>query len=314
MGLESQIMAAVFLDLLFGDPRWLPHPVRLIGNLALRLEPPVRGMISDARYAGVAVVVLVVGITALATAGLIVGSRLLHPWLGDLVAVLLIYFGIAVRDMLDHSCRVYEALASGSLAAARSAVAMICGRDTDRLDEAAAARAAVESVAENLVDGVTAPLFYCVLGGPVAMMAYKAVNTLDSTFGYKNDRYAQFGWASARLDDLANFIPARLTAVIVPVAAWLLGQSASRSWRVFLRDRGKHPSPNAGQTEAALAGALGLQLGGLSYYFGQPSEKPRLGDPVEPLVAEHITRANALFVATAGLFLGGLLLVRSLIL
>jgi adenosylcobinamide-phosphate synthase len=189
---------------------------------------------------------------------------------------------------------------------------MICGRDTDRLDEDGIIRATVESVAENTVDGVTAPLFYAVILGPVGLMLYKAINTLDSTFGYRNERYELFGWASAKLDDLANYIPSRITGLLIPVAAFLLGLRWQDSYRVFLRDRGKHPSPNAGQTEAAFAGALGLQLGGLSYYGGKASEKPTLGDPVNRPVFYHIRYANLLMIVTSALFLLLALGVRGL--
>ena len=190
---------------------------------------------------------------------------------------------------------------------------MICGRDTEQLDESGIARATVESVAENMVDGVIAPLFFAAIGGAVGIMAYKAINTLDSTFGYKNDRYLEFGWASAKLDDIAGFIPARLTALLVPAAAILLRLSPAHSLRVFVRDRLKHPSPNAGQAEAAVAGALGIQLGGLSYYSGVPSDKPQLGDPLASAGPEHIVRANSLLLMTLGLAMALLLGARFLI-
>ncbi len=313
MGLEWQILLAVTLDLLIGDPRWFPHPVRLMGNLALRLEGPARRHIPNPRIAGASVVVAVVVSAAVCACGLLFCAGLVHPVLGDVVSVLILYTGIAARDMVQHSSEVYRALVSGTLPEARRRVGMICGRDTDTLDETAVAKAAVESVAENMVDGVTAPLFYAVIAGPVGMIAYKAVNTLDSTFGYKNVRYREFGWASARLDDLVNFIPARLSALLVPVAARVLGERTSGAFRAFLRDRSKHPSPNAGQTEAAVAGALGIQLGGLSHYSGQPSNKPRLGDPVETIQPAHILRANSLFVVTSGLLLGVMLAARAII-
>lgn len=313
MGLEYQIVLAVALDLLLGDPRWAPHPVRMMGNLASRLEGPARGRFPDARIAGAAVCGIVVVSAALGTWALVFCAALVHPLAGDAASVLVLYSGIAARDMVDHSSAVYRALVAGSLSEARRRVGMICGRDTDRLEEPEVVRAAVESVAENMVDGVTAPLFFAIIGGPVGIMAYKAVNTLDSTFGYKNDRYREFGWASARLDDAANFLPARLTGILVPVAARVLGERSSGALRMFLRDRGKHPSPNAGQAEAAVAGALGLQLGGLSFYGGRPSDKPRLGDAFESAHPAHILRANSLLVVTSGLVLGVLLAVRAMV-
>ena len=310
MRLEEQILLAVALDLLLGDPRWVPHPVKYMGRFAMWLEAPLRRSISNPRIAGVVAAALVVLSTALVTAGLVHLGSLVHPLLGDLVSVLFIYAGIAARDMVQHSYEVYHALATGTLNEARRRVAMICGRDTESLDEEAVSRATVESVAENMVDGVIAPLFFVVLGGPVGLMAYKAASTLDSTFGYKNEQYLEFGWASARLDDVVNFIPARLAALLTPVAAALLGQRPSSAWASFVRDRAKHPSPNAGQAEAAMAGALGIQLGGLSFYGGMPSQKPTLGDPLVPVERAHILQANALLMTTSGLALTVFLTVR----
>lgn len=313
IGFEYQLLAAVCLDLIAGDPRWLPHPVKLIGNAALRLEPVARVLVSNARIAGAATALVVLAMAGGCVWGLIFVASEINPLLGDVVSILLMYTGIAARDMVRHSSEVYAALRANALIAARQGVGMICGRDTDALDTAGVAKAVVESVAENLVDGVTAPLFYAVIGGPVGIMVYKAVNTLDSTFGYKNERYRDFGWLSAKLDDVANFVPARLTAVLVPIAARLLGERSSGAFTIFLRDRGKHPSPNAGQTEAAVAGALGVQLGGLSYYNGQPSNKPALGDPLEAIEPAHILRANALFVVTMVLFLGLMIGLRAIV-
>ncbi len=310
MRLEYQILLAVALDLFAGDPRWLPHPVRLIGSFAVAVETPFRNMIKSPRIAGTATAFVVVGIAVVVSWTFVYGARSVHPYTGDLVSILLLWTGIAAKDMVMHSSEVVGALNSGSLSEARQRVGMICGRDTDSLDESAIARATVESVAENMVDGVIAPIFFAAIGGPVGIMAYKAVNTLDSTFGYKNEKYLEFGWASAKLDDMANFIPARLTALLVPVAAMFLLHSPGRSFRVFLRDRLKHPSPNAGQAEAAVAGALGIQLGGLSHYSGVPSDKPLLGDALTSVGPEHVVRANALLLITSTLALVFLLGAR----
>jgi len=314
MGLECQVAVAVALDLIIGDPRWFPHPVRLIGHVAAQLEGPARALVTNERTAGLCVAAAVVVLTVFCSWAILGISRLAHPMLGDVVSVLLLYSGLAARDMVRHSSDVYYSLTAGSLSDARQKVGMICGRDTDGLDESSVARATVESVAENMVDGVTAPLFYAVIAGPVGIMAYKAVNTLDSTFGYKNERFLEFGWASARLDDVANFIPSRLTGILVSVSARILGERSLDALRIFLRDRGRHPSPNAGQTEGAVAGALGVQLGGLSYYGGLPSNKPTLGDPVETVHPTHILRANALLMVTSGLFLGLMLILRAVLL
>ncbi len=303
MRLEYQILAAFALDLLLGDPRWLPHPVKLIGRFAAALESPVRRLVPNARLAGVLVVALVLVVTGALTFGLIRGAAALCPAAGDIVSILLLYTTFAARDLARHANAVYGALCANDLPEARRRVSMMVGRDTATLDEREIVRATVESVAESLVDGVTAPLFFAVLGGPVGAMLYKAVNTLDSTFGYKDERYIQFGWASARLDDAANYLPARLTAPLVAVAAALLGHDALRSLRIWLRDGRKHASPNAGLSEAAVAGALGVQLGGLNFYGGEPAEHPRMGDPVRPLERRDIRRANALMLATAALAL-----------
>ena len=310
MRLEYQILLAVGLDIIIGDPRWLPHPVKLMGRLAICLERPLRRAVRSAWQAGAVVALLVVGITIAVTYLVVHASWYLHPLAGDAVTVVILYTGIAAGDMLKHSKDVWRALEDGDIHEARRRVGMICGRDTDDLDEQAVVQATIESVAENMVDGVTAPLFFAVLAGPVGIMAYKAVSTLDSTFGYKNERYSEFGWTSARLDDVAAFVPSRLTAILVPIAALILGQRAGDSIKVFFRDRGKHPSPNAGQSESAMAGALGVQLGGLSYYQGKPSHKPRLGDSIVPLHRSQILTANALMFATSLLTLGVLLALR----
>ncbi|MBI4024022.1 MAG: cobalamin biosynthesis protein CobD [Verrucomicrobia bacterium] len=299
MRLEYQILIAFVLDLLFGDPRWLPHPVKIIGRFTMALESPLRRSIPNARMAGVTTALIVLGASGSVVFLLVKGAGWLHPAAGDAVSILLLYTTFAAKDLAQHGARVYLALHSGDLPEARRRVAMMVGRDTDRLDEAGVARAAVESVAENAVDGVTAPLFFGALGGPVGAMLYKTINTLDSTFGYKNERYLDFGWASARLDDLANWLPARLTAPLVAVAALFVRANAAGAWRIFRRDGRKHSSPNSGLAEAAVAGALGVQLGGLNYYGGEASEHPRIGDPLEALEAGHIGRTNRLMLATA---------------
>jgi len=303
MRLEYQIIIAFALDLLIGDPRWLPHPVRAIGRWATWLESPLRRSIADPKTAGIAAAVLVVGSTAVVTSFILFLAYAWNQTFGTVVSIMRLYTGIAARDMMDHSADVQKALDSGNRDEAARRVGMICGRDTDRLDEPGMVRATVESVAENMVDGVTAPLFFAALGGPIGIMVYKAINTLDSTFGYKNERYIEFGWASARLDDIANFAPARVTAAFVPIAALFLGLRPASAITVYLRDRYKHPSPNSGHTEAAFAGALGMVLGGLSYYGGLPSQKSTLGYPIVPATPSCIRQANQLMLVTALLVL-----------
>jgi adenosylcobinamide-phosphate synthase len=301
-------MAALALDAAIGDPRWLPHPVRALGALATGLEAVTRRLIPSARAAGVLTVIVVVGSAGGTVYLLVRAAAAIHPAAGDAVSIVLIAFTLAARDLAGHALNVHRALDRGDLAEGRKKAALMVGRDTAALDEAETARAAIESVAENTVDGVTAPLLFAVLGGPAAAMMYKAVNTLDSLFGYRNERYLKFGWASARLDDAVNYLPARLTAALVPVAAAITGARPVQALRCLVRDGRKHPSPNSGLTEAAMAGALGVRLGGVSSYFGKPSTKPFLGDPLEPLGTGHIRRAVVLMVATyllaALLFLG----------
>jgi adenosylcobinamide-phosphate synthase len=303
VNLSEQILIAVSIDLLIGDPAWFPHPVKLMGNLALSIEHPLRRRCSTPRVAGNIAAALAPAITAVAAIALLYCAGKLGPGFKDAVSIFLIYSGIAAGDLAQHASRVYEALTKGTLKEARRRVGLICGRDTDNMDREEITRAAVESVAENTVDGVTAPLFYAALAGPVGIMIYKAISTLDSTFGYKNEKYVDFGRLSAKLDDVVNFIPARMTGLLVALAARALKLSASEAFFVFWRDRKKHPSPNAGHTEAAFAGAMGVQLGGVSYYGGKISSKPLLGDAEREITPEHIVIANALMLVTGGLSL-----------
>jgi adenosylcobinamide-phosphate synthase len=225
------------------------------------------------------------------------------PLAADVVAIGIIYTTIAARDMTLHSMAVFRALVAADLPQARHRAAAIVGRDTDQLDEAGVLRATVESVAESTVDGVTAPLLFAVVAGPVGAMVYRAINTLDSMFGYRDERYGEFGWAAARIDDAANYLPARITAPLLCLAAMIVRRRPLAALRILVRDGRKHASPNAGLTEAAMAGALGVQLGGLDYYGRQPLEKPTLGDPLRPLERNHIRQANALMLLAAGLVL-----------
>ncbi len=310
MRLEYQVITAFGVDLLFGDPRWLPHPVRAIARLALALEPPLRRSIHSARTAGILTVILVLAATGGLTYAVIAAVAHVHPALADMASITVLYTCLAGRDLSAHSDRVYQELAAGDLAAARNQVAMLVGRDTQSLDEPGVVRAAVESVAENLVDGVSAPIFFAMIGGPVGAMLYKAVNTLDSTFGYKNDRYLHFGWAAARLDDVANYLPARLTVPIMVLAAAILRLRPRAAWLICRRDGCKHPSPNSGLAEACAAGALGVQLGGINHYFGQPSERPRMGEPRKPMAATDILLINRLMLTTALVFLAAFASIR----
>lgn len=315
ISLEYQILLALALDLMFGDPRWLPHPVRFIGSLAALSERFCRHIFHNERLAGVAAVIMILTLVAATGAALLNGAYWLHPLAGNICSVLVLYFCMAAKDLASHGKAVLKALEADDILLARKKVAMIVGRDTKDLSKEEIARAGIESVAENIVDGITAPLFYAILAGPLGALVYKSVNTLDSIFGYKNERYLHFGWAAARLDDLANFLPARISSIIMVFAAFFSGLNAKRAWHIFIRDRRQHASPNSGHTEAVVAGALGLQLGGVNNYFGKPVEKPTIGDNVTNPQPRHILLANRLLFMTLALstliFLGVRIMIMS---
>jgi len=298
-----QIILAALLDQLWGDPRWLPHPVRLIGSLGSGLENLFRKTKLPLKVAGILTLFFMLTLSGGTVLLLLYSAQSIHPLAATAMSILILYTTIAARDLARHSRAVYDALQTHDLAEARRRVGMIVGRDTAQLSEEEVARAAVESVAESLVDGVCAPIFYAFVGGPAAAMLYKTINTADSMFGYKNDRYKEFGWAAARLDDLANFIPARLTGLLVPLAALLLRLDAGSSWRIFWRDRKNHSSPNSGHGEAAVAGALGIRLGGSSIYLGRVVVKATIGDARQQISADHILKTNSLMLLTMSLAL-----------
>ncbi|GBF37268.1 adenosylcobinamide-phosphate synthase CbiB [Leptospira johnsonii] len=291
--------ASLLLDLGFGDPQGFPHPVRLIGKLARYMEKSTRKHFSSERFAGIITAFSIYSISFIFPWMIIKLSQHLHPFLGELASTFFIYTSIALKDLLDHSKDVYSALHENDLEKARIMVGKIVGRDTANLGEPEIVRAGLESVGESLVDGVTAPLFFAALGGPTLAMLYRSINTLDSLFGYKNSTYLKFGWASARMDDLANYIPARLTAPLLCVSSAILGFYPIRSFKIMIRDGRKHPSPNSGLCESALAGALKIQLGGRNYYSGIPSEKPKLGDPDRKLAPNLILDANKIIFLTS---------------
>ena len=295
--LVTWIFAALVLDFIFGDPKWLPHPVRLIARAAMALEAPMRKRFANPKTAGkVTAAVIILG-TALVTTGLLWGAQKIHPQADDVLSVILLYTTFAARGLASHSYAVYKALKAGNLPLARQQVAKMVGRDTEQLDEQGIVRAAVESVAENSVDGVVAPLFFAFLLGPVGAMTYKAISTLDSTFGYKNEKYIDFGWASAKIDDAANYIPARLSLLLIPLASLFTDSSPFGAWRMCWRDSRKHASPNSGFPESAFAGALGVQLGGPLMRHGQPASTPLIGEPLQPLEQKHIIKANVLLIS-----------------
>lgn len=295
---------AFLIDLFLGDPSWFPHPVRFVGSLAAATEKLLRSMRAiPLRIAGILAVVTVVGITAASVAFAVGIAYLQHPLAGMAMSVAMLYFAIAPRDLADHAMAVCRALEAGDIPLARMKVSMMVGRDTSSLDAEGIARAAVESVAENSSDGVTAPLFYGLLFGPVGAWAYKAANTLDSMFGYRNERYREFGWASARFDDLLNVLPSRLTVLAVAAAACILRLGPIDVFRSVRKGARLHESPNAGYPESAFAGALGVTLGGLRSYGGRTKTVPEMGLRNGPMDARSIRRSVRLMYVSEALFL-----------
>lgn len=288
------IVLAYAADLIFGDPEWMPHPVRWIGRLISFTEEKLRRPADSGRMArlkGIALVGIVVGATMFCAWFFITLMRSVHPVLGDISWIYAAYTALAVKDLRVKAREVYRALQKGDLHAARNELSKIVGRDTDRLDEEGITKAAVESVAESTSDGIIAPLLYLIIGGPVLALGYKAVNTLDSMVGHRDERYIDFGWCAARLDDAANFIPARLSGFLIACASWSVGNGFEDSWKILRRDGRKHNSPNSGIPEAAMAGALGVKLGGPATYAGEVIEKPYIGESVRMIERSMIPEA-----------------------
>lgn len=313
----------IVLDLIIGDPYKMPHPIRLIGRFIGYLD---RKALPDSiksreeenaqaativlrdeekeRAKGMRIVLLVTGSVFVAMVIIIIGTYLITPYLGIAVEAVLTAYTLAAKSLKTESMKVYKELKKGDLEQARYAVSMIVGRDTDSLDAQGVTKAAVETVAENASDGVIAPMLYSFIGGPVFSMTYKAINTMDSMIGYKNNRYLHLGRAAAKLDDAVNFVPARISAWLIILAAFLLERfgkksgdfsySSKEAARIFKRDRFNHKSPNSAQTESAVAGALGVELAGDAVYFSKLVKKPTMGDKKRQIEPEDIGRANNL--------------------
>ena len=296
------ILLALFmgygLDLLLGDPEWLYHPVRLIGRFITFMEGRLRARGGDLRKSAVLLTASTVLITALSALALVLLAALLGYWPLLICMALLDWMGIAVTSMAKEARGVKRALGKG-LEEGRKQVSRIVGRDTRSLSEEEIVKATVETVAENTTDGVISPLFYAALGGPVLLWAFKAVSTLDSMVGYLNEKYRDIGWSSARLDDAANYLPARLTALLMCLAALFTKLDARNALRIVRRDHANHLSPNCAWSEAAAAGSLHIQLGGTHTYFGKIVEKPTIGDDDRAAEPEDIGRANRLLYGTS---------------
>lgn len=307
--MKYHIIAFLFgfiLDLFLGDPYWLPHPIRLIGGWISQVEKMLRqeGDTKDPeqeKRKGVWLVAAVIGATA-GVSALVLGIAYgVSPMAGCIVETIMTYQILAVKCLKVESMKVYTCLKEQNLDKARTAVSMIVGRDTACLDDTGVAKAAIETVAENTSDGVIAPLLYTAIGGPVLGFTYKAINTMDSMVGYKNEKYLFFGRAAAKLDDVVNYLPARISAYSMIVSAGILGKSfsGSRAFQIYQRDRYNHASPNSAHTEAVCAGALGIQLAGDASYFGKIVKKPFIGEPIRKVEMEDIRLANRLMYATA---------------
>ena len=321
MKLMTAIMPIIIgfvIDSFIGDPYNLPHPIRLIGRLISKLEKFIRRRFRNLHAGGVFLALTVIFISAVVPFFILYFYYRLNIIFGILIEGIFCYYLIAPKCLRNESMKVYSAIKIKDTEKARKAVSMIVGRDTQCLDESGIIKAAVETVAENTSDGVTAPIMYMSLGGAVFGFIYKAVNTMDSMIGYKNDKYINLGRFAAKLDDAFNFIPSRLTAAVMILSAYILGMNGKNAFRIWKRDRRKHASPNSAQTEAVCAGALEIRLAGDAYYFGKLHKKEYIGDDIRPIENEDIRRANRLmyctsiivlivFVSIRGVIFGGVL-------
>ena len=298
------VLGGFVLDALFGDPAWLPHPVVYMGKAISKLEKFLRPRLPktpQGELLGGAIVAFCLPVGTFLLTGLVCwGAARLHPLLGLAVQMFWCGQALAARGLVQESTNVYKELKKPDLPGARKAVSRIVGRDTAELTAEGVTKAAVETVAENASDGVIAPLLYMLIGGAPLALTYKAINTMDSMLGYKNEKYLYFGRVPAKLDDAANYLPSRLAALLWVAAAAFTHNDAKGAWKIWRRDRRNHASPNSAQTESACAGALGVQLAGPAYYFGEYYAKPTIGDALRPIEPEDILRANQMmYVAYA---------------
>ncbi|MEH7547378.1 adenosylcobinamide-phosphate synthase CbiB [Neobacillus vireti] len=296
------IVIAYLIDRIIGDPRSLPHPVVIIGKSISLLEKAIRSIIVKERYlklAGLLFPLLIAGGSYLIVALLLYGLNQLNHVLAVIAEIWLISTTIATKGLADAGLEVFRHLKNQDIRAARKSLGMIVGRDTENLEESEISRGAVETVAENIVDAIISPLCFALIGGAPLAMLYRAVNTLDSMVGYRNEKYQNLGWASARLDDLLNYLPARLTVGMMLLASWIKRLDIEGAWKMMKRDARLHPSPNSGYPEATIAGALQIQLGGTNYYFGVPSERAKMGEPLRYIEANDIFRTVTIMKTTS---------------
>lgn len=297
------LVIGFILDALIGDPYSLPHPIRLIGRLISALEKFVRARFKNLTAGGVFLAAAVLTLSTGTAVLMLALCYAVNVWLGIAAESVICYYMIAARCLRDESMKVYRAMKDGDVEKARKAVSMIVGRDTAVLDGNGIVRAAVETVAENTSDGVTAPIIYMALFGAAGGVFYKAANTMDSMIGYRNERFEKLGKFAARLDDVLNFLPSRMTALVMILSAFLLRLDGRNAWRIWRRDRRKHASPNSAQTESVCAGALDVRLAGDAYYFGELHKKEYIGDDIRPIENGDIPRANRLMYVTSVILL-----------
>lgn len=301
MILIIDVLIAYLLDLIFGDPEWFPHPIRFIGSLIKKTEGFLRQFTCKAKnkdfaekLAGFLLAAFVILTVFVIVGAILVLCKMINIWLFHIVNIYFIYSAIATKCLGDEALKVYKSVKTDNLEASRNQLAMLVGRETQNLSMPQIIRGVVETTAENTVDGIISPLIYAFIGsffgiGAPLVYAFKAASTLDSMVGYKNDKYINMGMCSARFDDLLNYIPARLSGLIIPFSSVFIGKNAIRSFKIMLRDRRNHKSPNCAYPESSVAGALGVQLGGANVYFGKVLEKPTIGDPLKSLEPRDIT-------------------------
>lgn len=308
------LILGFIIDFFLGDPYSLPHPIRLIGTMIMKLEKKLRKPDSGHdRLSGTILAVTVLAASTIVPLAILLISYNINKWLGIAVESIFCYYLIAAKCLKNESMKVFHAISAKDTEKARHAVSMIVGRDTACLNENGIIKATVETVAENTSDGVTAPIFYMTFFGAIGGFFYKAANTMDSMIGYKNEKYLNFGRFAARLDDILNFIPSRLTAVFMILSAHILRFNGSGAYKIWRRDRFNHASPNSAQTESVCAGALDVMLAGDAYYFGKLCKKKTIGDDIRPIENEDIRRANSLMYCTAILMLIVSAVVRAII-
>lgn len=297
------LVMGYILDLIFGDPYWMPHPVRFIGNLISLLEKVIRRFISKTKrgeyIGGIILTVMVVSISMVIPLVIILMAKSINTYLALTVETFMCYQILATKSLKVESMKVYDELAKNDLPSARKAVSMIVGRDTKDLTFSGVAKAAVETVAENTSDGIIAPMIFIAIGGAPMGFFYKAINTLDSMVGYKNERYINFGRFAAKLDDVVNYLPARISAYQMILSSFFLRYDYKNAFKIYKRDRYNHASPNSAQTESVCAGALDVQLAGNAYYFGKLYEKPTIGDDIREINYDDIKKANRLLYCTS---------------